>query len=410
MIIDSRLRWMHYGWVIVAVGGFVLFSCLGLARFAYTMILPAMRTGLSLSYDRMGIISTANFIGYLTAVILSPVLIRSFLPHRTIASALLLISLCMFGISTARSFWMVAVLYSITGLGTGFANIPMMVMVTYWFRSKQRGKAAGLMIAGNGLAIIFCGQLIPLLNQRYGSSGWRVAWMALAAISLMIAGAAALLLRSRPSDVGLEPMGRPEPVQIDGLKPRNRPDAGSIMVRLGILYLVFGVTFMVYGTFIVATMIGDYGLSEQQAGFYWSWVGFFSLFSGVGFGVLSDRIGRGRGLALVFAIQTAAYLLVGLKLGSIGLMASIVLYGLSVFAIPAIMAAAVGDYLGFSRAATAFAIITIFFAIGQAAGPGAAGFIAAATGGFTTAYRTASLFTAGAAVLAVTLPATADSR
>ena len=409
MIIGSRLRSVHYGWVIVAVGGFVLFSCLGLARFAYTMILPGMRTGLSLSYDRMGIISTANFIGYLTAVILSPVLIRSFLPHRTIASALLLISLCMFGISTAGSFWVVAVLYSLTGLGTGFANIPMMVMVTYWFRSKQRGKAAGLMIAGNGLAIIFCGQLIPLLNQRYGASGWRIAWMALAAISLMIAAAAALLLRSRPSDIGLEPMGRPEPVEIDGLKPRNRPDAGSIMVRLGILYLVFGVTFMVYGTFIVATMIGDYGLSEQQAGFYWSSVGFFSLFSGVGFGVLSDRIGRSRGLALVFAIQTAAYLLAGLKLGSIGLTASIVLYGLSVFAIPAIMAAAVGDYLGFSRAATAFAIITIFFAIGQAVGPGAAGFIAAATGGFTTAYRIASLFTAGAAVLAVTLPATADS-
>lgn len=408
MSIASRLRSVHYGWVIVAVGGFVLFSCLGLARFAYTMILPAMQAGLNLSYESMGLISTANFIGYLIAVILSPILIRSFRPHPTIASALLLIALCMFGISTAGSFWAVATFYTFAGLGTGFANIPMMAMVTYWFRSRQRGKAAGLMIAGNGLGIIFSGFLIPHLNQHYGPGGWRVGWLVLAAVTLGIAVGAALLLRSHPSDVGLEPMGRPEPVRIDGIEPRNRPDTGSVLVRLGILYMVFGVTFMVYGTFIVTTMIGDYGLSEKQAGFYWSWVGFFSLFSGVGFGILSDRIGRALGLALVFSIHTVAYLLVGLKLGSTGLVASIVLYGLSVFAIPAIMAAAVGDYLGFSRAATAFAIVTIFFASGQAVGPGTAGFIAAATGTFTTAYKAAALLTAGAAVLATTLPAPSD--
>ncbi|MDD2501881.1 MAG: YbfB/YjiJ family MFS transporter, partial [Geobacter sp.] len=56
---------LHYGWVIVAVGALVLFSCLGLARYAYTMLLPAMQSGLQLSYDRMGLIGTANFSGYL---------------------------------------------------------------------------------------------------------------------------------------------------------------------------------------------------------------------------------------------------------------------------------------------------------------------------------------------------------
>lgn len=161
---------------------------------------------------------------------------------------------------------------------------------------------------------------------------------------------------------------------------------------------------MVYGTFIVTTMVREYGFSEAKAGLYWSWVGFFSLFSGVGFGALSDRIGRKRGLALVFAVQSAAYLLAGLKTGSAGLVLSIILYGLAVFAIPAIMAAAVGDYLGLSRAATAFATITIFFAIGQTIGPGVAGLIAGATGAFTTSYLLASLLTAAAALFAALLP------
>ena len=177
-----------------------------------------------------------------------------------------------------------------------------------------------------------------------------------------------------------------------------------ILLRLGLLYLVFGATFMVYGTFIVTTMVKEYGFSEARAGLYWSWVGFFSLFSGVGFGALSDAIGRKRGLALVFLVQTVAYLLAGLKTGSVGLVVSVVLYGLAVFAIPAIMAAAIGDYLGLSRAATSFATVTIFFAAGQTIGPACAGLIAGTTGSFTSAYLFAAVLTAGAAFFALSLP------
>lgn len=405
----AKIQEVHYGWIIVATGMLVLFSCLGLARFAYAMLLPGMQAALGLPYERMGFIGTANFIGYLTAVFLAPTFISRFRPHPTIAAALLLIAFSMFGVSCSGSFYLIAFLYTLTGIGTGFANIPMMVLLTYWFRSEQRGKAAGIVIAGNGVGIIFAGFLIPLLNRIFGDNGWRLGWLAIGGIALVTAVCAMLLLRSHPSDLGLEPVGRPRPASPDPMEPLYKPAAGSILVRLGILYLVFGVTFMIYGTFIVTTMVREYGFSEQQAGFYWSWVGFFSLFSGVGFGALSDTIGRKRGLALVFAVQTMAYLLAGLKLGSVALMASIVLYGLAVFAIPTIMAAAVGDYVGISRAASAFTTITLFFATGQAIGPGSAGLIAGATGRFTLTYLVASLLTAGAAVLALTLPSPSDT-
>jgi MFS family permease len=400
----SKLHSIHYGWIIVAAGSFVLFSCLGLARFAYTVILPAMRAGLELPYDRMGLIGTANFIGYLGAVLLSPVLVRLVRPRFTIAAALLLIAAGMLGISRAESLSAVAFLYAVVGLGSGFANIPMMVLVTYWFHSEQRGKAAGLVIGGNGIGIMFAGFVIPLLNQSFGADGWRIGWLVLGLLSLAIAACAGLLLRNNPSGMGLEPVGRPLTVSPDKIAPRKVRGEGKILMRLGLLYLIFGATFMVYGTFIVTTMVQEYGFSEQKAGLFWSWVGFFSLFSGVGFGALSDLIGRKSGLALVFAVQTAAYLLVGLELGGAGLIVSIVLYGLAVFAIPAIMAAAMGDYLGLSRAATAFATVTLFFAFGQTIGPFGAGLIARTTGSFTTAYLAAALLTACAAVLAATLP------
>ncbi|HYQ92242.1 MAG TPA: YbfB/YjiJ family MFS transporter, partial [Candidatus Competibacteraceae bacterium] len=86
------------------------------------------------------------------------------------------------------------------------------------------------------------------------------------------------------------------------------------------------------------------------------------------------------------------------------LVISIILYGCAVFAIPAIMAAAVADYLGLHRAATAFATVTVFFAAGQTLGPAGAGLLAKLGNGFSLAYIIAALLTFSAALFALNLP------
>ena len=397
-------RPFHYGWIIIVAGALVVFSCFGLARYSYTMLLPGMQAGLGLPYDKMGLIGTGNFAGYLTAVLVTPPLVRRLRSRLMISAGLLLIAVCMIAISQASGYTSILILYTMAGVGGGFANIPMMALVTFWFRSEQRGRAAGLVLCGNGAGIVFSGALIPLLNRWYGADGWRNGWLLLGLISLAISLVAGLLLRNSPAEMGLEPVGRPLPTVSPQLIPHERRGDAGLLVRLGLLYMVFGITFMIYGTFIVTSMVKEYGFSEARAGLYWSWVGIFSLFSGVGFGALSDRIGRKHGLGLVFAVQTIAYLLAGLHYGASGLLLSIILYGLSVFALPAIMTAAVGDYLGLSRAATALATITIFFAAGQTIGPGGAGLLAGACGGFASAYLLSALLTAVAALLAVKLP------
>jgi MFS family permease len=390
--------------VIAGIGFLIIFACIGLGRYAYTMLLPSMQAGLGLPYDRMGYIGTGNFCGYLLSVVLAPRLIRRFRPRAVITAGLALITLALFGVSLSHGFFIPLSLYFLVGMGTGFANIPTMALVSYWFRSDQRGRAAGLMIGGNGAAIVLAGVLVPLLNRTFGPDGWRAGWLMLAAIALLVTLLAAWLVRNHPAEMGLEPLGRARPPSPDQLVPRERQGDGALLVRLGLLYLAFGATFMVFGTFIVTTMVRDYGFSDYKAGMYWSWAGFFSLFSGVVFGAISDRIGRKYGLMLVFAVQTAAYLLAGLRPGYIGLAASIVLYGLAVFAIPAIMAAAVGDYLGLNRAASAFATITVFFAAGQTVGPSIAGIIGKTTGAFTGAYLLAALVTAAAMIFTLFLP------
>jgi len=394
----------HYGWIIVACGALTLFSCLGLARFAFGMLLPSMRAGLGLAFDQMGFISTGNFAGYLAAVALAPFLIRRLQPRLTIVLGLTLITLCMFAISQCSSFTSLVVLYGLVGVGSGLANIPIMVLVSHWFRKERRGKAAGLMIMGNGSAIIFSGFLIPALNRSFGVDGWRTGWLILGAISLAIVLTSAFFLRNDPQELGLEPIGAKQPLPEQDVAPRKTAHPGRVLLQLGVLYHLFGATYVIYGTFIVTAMVVEYGFPEARAGMFWSWVGFFSLFSGVGFGMLSDRIGRRGGMMAVFAVQTVAYLLAGSGLGTAPLIMSIVLFGVSAFAIPSIMAAAVADYLGLARAAGAFSTVTFFFAIGQTVGPGTAGIIAERTGTFGISFLCAAGLTALAVLLAAFLP------
>jgi sugar phosphate permease len=402
-------RRFHYAWVIVAVGFLIIFACIGLARYAYTMLLPSMQAGLGLSYDRMGFIGTGNFCGYLLSVILAPRLIRRFQPRAVISGGLALITLAMPAMGLSSGFAAPFALYALVGMGTGFANIPTMVLIGHWFRSDRRGTAAGLMIAGNGAAIVLAGVLVPRLNGIFGANGWRAGWLLLGCVALGVAVLSAWLVRNHPSDVGHEPLGRSAALAPEDLVPHERPGDGMLLMRLGLLYLAFGATFMIYGTFIVTTMVREFGFSEARAGLYWSWAGFFSCFSGVVFGALSDRIGRRHGLALVFAVQSTAYLIAGTKPGGVGLVVSIVLYGLAVFAIPAIMAAAVGDYLGAPRAAGAFATITIFFAVGQTLGPALAGMIGKAAGSFSGAYLLAASITVCALLFTLFLPRPEDT-
>ncbi len=401
---------IHYGWVIVFLGTLTIFACLGLARFAFGMLLPSMREALKMSYDQMGLLSTANFAGYLTAVGITPLLLRRTSPRKLISSGLLLIGCCTLGISLSQNYLPVLLLFTLVGCGSGLANIPVMVLVSYWFRRARRGRAAGLIVAGSGFAIIFSGFAIPLLNARFGPDGWRAGWLLIALIVLVITVIAAVLLRNNPTEKGLEPVGAKEHEDYDFAETKGRFSTLQILTHLGGLYFAFGATYVIYGTFIVTTMIEEYGFAEVSAGHFWSWVGFFSLFSGALFGTLSDKIGRKGGLMAVFSVQTLAYLLAGLKLGTIAIFSSVVLYGIAVFAIPAIMAAAIGDYLGKARAATGFSLITFGFATGQTLGPAAAGAVAETSGTFTGSYLCSAALTLAAVILAYFLPAPAPHK
>lgn len=391
----------HYGWVIVSTGMLCILACLGFGRFALGMLLPSMAATLNLSYSQMGFISTANFLGYLVSVLFSGHFAGRLSPRRLVFVALLVVGISMSLVSWATGFLSVLLLYTVTGIGSGATNIPLMGLVSAWFSSRMRGRAAGFIVIGSGFAIMISGRLIPSINRWIGPEGWRTSWVILSGIVVLIAFVSLALLRDRPSDKGLAPYGIDDNAVSD---PRDAHGKEvnlyrqGILYYLGIIYFLFGYTYVIYATFIVTTLVRERGFSESVAGNFWMWVGFLSLFSGPVFGTLSDRLSRKAGLMIVFSLQAISYLLIATRLPGLFLYLSIGFYGIVAWSIPSIMTAAMGDYFGARKAAAALGLVTFIFGLGQISGPAIAGILAERTGSFSSSFYMAAAF-AGVAIL-----------
>jgi MFS family permease len=402
-------RSIHYGWFIVLSGILTIIAVLGLGRFSLGMLLPSMGSDLGLSYSKMGFISTGNFIGYLAAVVVSSRLVKRFGYRTVISSGILLVGSSMIVVGAANGFWMVLVAFCCTGIGSGLANVPIMVLVSHWFGSSLRGRAAGIMVSGSGVGIMLTGVLVPFINNlAENGNGWRINWIVLGGLVLGIAALCGVLIRDHPQDLGLQILEKRnlnKKRQSSGntidCKPVSRE---RILSHLGAIYFFFGFTYVIYVTFVVTTLINDYNYTEAVAGRFWFWFGLLGIFSGPIFGSLSDRLGRAKTLALVYSLQGGAHLLLALNPWAGSIYLSIALFALCAWSVPSIVVAAIGDYLGPLQAASGFAVVTLLFGIGQITGPALAGTLAEISGSFSQAYLLAALLAAVAAVLSFFLP------
>lgn len=191
---------LHYGWIIVATGTAVLFACLGLGRLSLGMLLPSMGLSLDLNYSQMGLIGTGNFAGYMGSIVLAGFLAKAIGARWTVSIGLVLVGASMILISRAAGHTEVMMLYVATGIGSGLANIPMMGLVSHWFAKSNRGRAAGMITSGNGIAIVCTGLLIPWVNSSMGAEGWRTGWLIIGVTSLVVAAVAANFLRNDPAE------------------------------------------------------------------------------------------------------------------------------------------------------------------------------------------------------------------
>ena len=381
------------------MGALAVFGALGLGRFGYSMVLPAMQAGLRLSNTQAGVVATANLAGYVALSAIAGALASHYGSRVVVTIGLTVAAVGMAFTGLAGGLAAVVAWRAITGAASGCVNVPTVGLMPAWFPPRRRGFATGVVTVGQSLGLIVAGTAVPPLVNAFGAQGWRVSWYLFAAITIVLAGGSYLFLRDRPGD---RPFGGRRQTTAEPLALPNRADTPNQRIslrqayrsariwHLGFVYVAFGFSYIIFMTFFTKRLVADVHYTAGAAGTLFMLMGWCSVVSGVVWGTVSDRLGRKWTLAIVYSAQAAAFALFALWPVPTGLTLSAVVFGLTAWSIPAIMAAACSDILGPRLSPAGLGFITIFFGLGQAVGPSIAGALADSTGSFRAAFLLAS--------------------
>ncbi len=385
-------------WLMLLTACLAVFAALGLGRFGYSAVLPSMQEGLDLTNTQAGGLASWNLAAYVLVAVAAGALSARVGARRLVPIGLVVAGVAMLGTGLASGFGSASVARAFTGAGAGMINVPVVALTATWFTARRRGLASGIIVSGSSVALVLVGPTVPRVLDAFGEDGWRLCWFAFGGAALAIAVVAALFLRDHPS--GGQAI-EPAPSTRTGIA---RVVRSGYAWQMGAVYFAFGFSYVIYLTFFVKRLTGDLGLSPEAAGTLFMILGWASLFCGIIWGAISDRIGRKHALVAVSLIHAVAFLMFAVWTGTAALTTSAVLFGFTAWSVPGIVGAACGDAFGPSLTGAALGFVTLFLGVGQAVGPLVGGALADAYATFVPAYLLAASVALAGGIGAVFLP------
>lgn len=379
------------GWAMVAVGALVIMVVVVFARLSYGFILPFMRTALGLSYQQAGTLGTASALGYLLLIMVAGMAASRWGGRMAVLSGVAMTMVGFSGLALASDYRVLVALMTLLGFGTAFAYTPVISLLAAWF-PKRRGAVIGIANSGVGLGLLLSGALVPALTASYADRGWRIAW-ALFALAALAALAAGFFLLRNPAAAG--PAGS---YKVNRAKVFRNPH----VITVGMLYGIVGITYIVQAIFLYSFAL-ESGVPALTAGRLAAMTGILSIFSSPCWGWLSDRYGRALVLRICVSMTMVGMLIPVVSPTLAGFATHYLIMGVTLSGMFGAILAASTETVGPHEAPLAVSFVTLFYAIGQFAGPAAAGLLIEHAGGFRTAFAACSAVLAAGVVLTMRL-------
>ena len=219
-------RNIHYGWVMVGVTFFTALISAGTVGAPGVFIVPLQHEFGWTTAEISSALSIRFILFGLMAPFAAALLNRYGLRNVTLTAQLIVVSALLASLAMTK-VWQLMLLWGVViGIGTGMTALVLgATIATRWF-SARRGLVVGILTAS-----VATGQLVflPLLASLTDRFGWRVA-LALICVMLGVSAFAVLLMmRDRPSDVGLRPFGD------SGTEPLPAPPANNAPIMAAAL-------------------------------------------------------------------------------------------------------------------------------------------------------------------------------
>lgn len=407
---------VHRAWLVAGVTFLVLLASAAF-RSSLGVLLVPIEEDLGWSRTDTSIAVSINLIVYGVAAPFAAALLERIGVRRTAVAALLLICVGCLASTVMTAPWQLSVLWGgVIGIATGSVALVFgAIVVNRWFVAR-RGLVLGILGAAWAT-----GQLIflPLLAAAVDAFGWRAAAYVIAGCCAVLLPVVALVLRDRPSDVGLEPYGGVDEDEVATPPPSA---AAAVVHAVTVLrevlatraFLLLAGTFFVCGWttngiisshFVPAAH--DHGMAATTAAGLLAVVGVFDIVGTIGSGWLTDRYDPRVLLAAYYGLRGLALLAVPALLGPSvepPLLVVIALFGLDWVATVPPTVVLCRSAFGAERGGIVFGWVFAAHMIGAGVAAAASGAMRAASGDYTSAWILAGALAVAAAVGALLLP------
>jgi predicted MFS family arabinose efflux permease len=349
-------------------GAAATLSGIGLARFAYVPLFPAMVTAAWVTGAEGGFLGAVNLAGYLIGVLGGRTLAQRLGTARALDVGMGLAALAFAACAWNGGVVWLAIWRTVAGLAGGCLMALAGPAVQGAVVPAQRGVAGGIVITGVGGGIIVASLVVPMLLP----AGLSATWLGLA---VLVLGLWAFAHPRWPHT----PVAVPDP-------SAPRPKATALILAYGLS----GAGMVPHMVYFVDLAVRGRGLDPSLGALTWLLFGLGAMSGTLIGGRAADRWGGAHALKMWLAFQVAAVAL-ALPPSTASLFASALLGGFAGLGVSAVALARARELAG-SAAGVVWVRATALYALAQAA----AGFVLTPLFAHTGSH--ASVFVPGLAV------------
>jgi sugar phosphate permease len=402
----SRRRRLHRAWWVAAVILGALVAAAGF-RSSTGALLEPLESEFGWSRATTSGAVTANLVIYGLTAPFAAALMERFGLRRVVSLALVLVALGS-GLTTVMTApWQLWLLWGVfVGIGTGaMALVLGAIVANRWFVESRRGLVTGVFSAAGA-----AGQLVflPGIAALATGPGWRYAALVVTGASLLLVPLVLFVVRDRPADLGLRPLGAhpgdvldepatrhtgsqvgPAAVAVRTLRESAR--SRTFWILVGTFWICGWSTNGLIGTHFIPAA-HDHGMPETTAAGLLALIGVFDLVGTIASGWLTDKVDPRLLLCGYYGFRGLALLFVPALLGpdiQPNLFIFIVFYGLDWVATVPPTIALCRRHFGVARSGVVFGWVFASHMVGAGIAASYAGWVRQSTGDYFTAWLTA---------------------
>jgi len=338
---------------ILLAGILALVVGVGVARFAFTSLLPAMlETHLSIAFA--GVLASINYVGYLSGSIFSIFIkdIHSKVRFFRFGLVLCIVTSLLLAFTHDNTIWLLSRL--LAGFGAAMALVVGSAIVMSKLQNTNKTKAMGIHFSGLGFSILIA-DLIMRSVFTY-SENWQHAWLALAIIGTLFACYSGYIL-------SFDKQNADQIIKHKFDKSLFSP----LVIILALAYFTEGVGMVVQATFLPDIVNSLEGLAGY-GGYAWLAVGLAGIPSCIIWMRLAHRYNSIDMMMLAMALQVIGILIPIFSSNIILNLISGMLYGATFIGLVALFMNFAGQLAG-KNPVFIMGVITAAYGVGQVVAP-----------------------------------------